>query len=304
MNVDYGRNLDLNLLRVFVAVADHGSATAAAARLYLTQPAVSAALKRLNDAVGARLFTREGRGLALTHRGRRMLDAVRPHLNALLEAARDLEPFDPAKSGRTFRLGLSDVMESWLLPPLLRDLERRAPNMRFVVSPVQFRTVGRALAQRQVDMAITVTDELPPSVERRPLFHGGFVCLFDPRHARINKRVSERAYFEHEHVIVSYNNDLRGIVEDMFDRPRRVRCSISSFSAIGAIVDGTALLATVPEIVAEHVLELRPHLRTAPMPRALSLSGAAIELLWLAADDDDPAARFLRERIVALTASG
>jgi LysR family transcriptional activator of mexEF-oprN operon len=48
----YGRDLDLNLLRVFAVVADAGSVTAAAGRLYLTQPAVSAALRRLTTVIG------------------------------------------------------------------------------------------------------------------------------------------------------------------------------------------------------------------------------------------------------------
>src|SRR5437764_769379 len=51
MNENYGRDLDLNLLRVFAVVAESGSVTRAAARLYLTQPAVSAALRRLTRAV-------------------------------------------------------------------------------------------------------------------------------------------------------------------------------------------------------------------------------------------------------------
>ncbi len=61
MNGIYERNLDLNLLRVFVVVAEAGSVTAAASRLYLTQPAVSAALGRLTSAVVAPLFARSGR---------------------------------------------------------------------------------------------------------------------------------------------------------------------------------------------------------------------------------------------------
>src|SRR5512147_1871617 len=101
MNEGYGRDLDLNLLRVFVVVAEAGSVTGAAARLYLTQPAVSAALRRLTEAVGAPLFVRAGRGLALTARGRRMFAAARPHLAALLEAAFEPAKFDPRTSDRT-----------------------------------------------------------------------------------------------------------------------------------------------------------------------------------------------------------
>jgi LysR family transcriptional activator of mexEF-oprN operon len=301
MDLVYGRDLDLNLLRVFLVVAEQGSVTAAASQLYLTQPAVSAALRRLTSSVGTPLFVREGRGLALTHRGRQLLGAVRPHLAALVDAALSPATFEPLSSTRTFRLGLSDATEAWLLPPLLRELEEHAPGMRFVVVPVQFRTVVDALASRQVDLAVSVVDELPAGIRQQPLLRGHFVCLFDPRHAKVKKRLTEQAYFAHEHVIVSYNGDLRGVVEDLLGKSRRIRCSVSSFHSIGAIVDGSALLATVPTTVASQVLELRPHLRTARLP--IALSGSTLDLLWPAADDDDPAARFVRERVVKIADS-
>src|SRR5882724_7585543 len=101
MRENYGRDLDLNLLRVFVVVAEQRSVTAAAARLYLTQPAVSAALRRLTQALGAPLFARQGRGLALTARGEQLLARSRGHLVGLVEAALDPEAFDPRTSERT-----------------------------------------------------------------------------------------------------------------------------------------------------------------------------------------------------------
>jgi len=118
----YEKELDLNLLRVFVVVAEAGSVTEAASRLYLTQPAVSAALKRLTSTVGAPLFVRAGRGVALTTRGQRLFASARPHLQALVEATVSPETFDAKTSERTVRLGLSDSNEAWLLPRLLRLL--------------------------------------------------------------------------------------------------------------------------------------------------------------------------------------
>src|SRR6185436_1814631 len=164
MNHGYGRDLDLNLLRVFAVVAESGSVTEAASRLYLTQPAVSAALRRLTTAVGAPLFARRGRGLALTSRGERLLARVHPHLKALVVAALAPPVFDARTSDRTFRLGLSDTAEAWLLPPLLRTLAAEAPGMRVVAVPVQFRNVAAALAGGTLDAAITVADELPAGV--------------------------------------------------------------------------------------------------------------------------------------------
>lgn len=298
MNETYGRDLDLNLLRVFVLVAETGSVTEAAARLYLTQPAVSAALKRLRTAVNGALFAREGRRLVLTARGQRLFSTARPHLEALLAAALSPAAFDPKTSERTVRLGLSDASESWLLAPLLRVLAREAPRMRLVVLPVQFRTVGEAIGRSRIDLAITVADELPAGTERRPLFAGGFVCVFDPRHVQLGRAPSLARYLAHEHVIVSYNGDLRGVVEDALGVQRTVRVSVPTFHSVGAIVDGSALLATVPEIVARDIIALRPHLRTvrAPVP----LDGTPTELVWRSAVSDDEAIRFVMDHLVRI----
>lgn len=303
MNEDYGRNLDLNLLRVFLVIADSGSVTSAAARLYLTQPAVSAALRRLTEAIGAPLFARRGRGLVLTSRGTRLLTVLRPNLTALIDAALSPPAFDPLTSDRTLRLGVADSIEEWLVPALLRVFEKEAPRMRLIVLPVQFRTVGAAIAENRVDAAVTVADEMRPSVRRMPLFSGGFVCLFDPRHARVKKALTEATYFAHDHVIVSYNGDLRGVVEDAYDKSRNVRCSVASFDNVGAIVDGSPLLATLPDVVAHRIRALRPHLRTATLPFPVLAGPTATELLWPSALEDDPACAFFRAAIVAIAKS-
>src|SRR5271170_5016352 len=238
----YGRDLDLNLLRVFAVVADTGSVTEAAKRLYLTQPAVSAALRRLTAAVGAPLFARSGRGLVLTSRGSRLAETVKLYLQKLVDAALAPSSFDPMTSERTVRIGITDSAELWLLPRLLRVLATNAPRMRVVATQVQFRTVGAALAAG-LDAALSVAYDLPQTILRKQLYTDTFSCLYDPRHARL-KRLTEREYFARPHVIVSYNGDLRGIVEDLIHKTRDVRCSVSSFAHIGAILDGTGLLAT------------------------------------------------------------
>jgi LysR family transcriptional activator of mexEF-oprN operon len=159
-------------------------------------------------------------------------------------------------------VGIADGADEWLVPPLLRALGREAPRMRLLCVPVQFRTVAEALASRRVDLAATVADELPKSI------------------------------------IVSYNADLRGVIEDVFGRQRRVRCSLATFWGLGAIVDGSALVATMPEIFALHVLRQRPHLKTAAVPFRFPETG--MDLLWPAALDDDPACRFVRDSIATI----
>ena len=295
----YGRDLDLNLLRVFAVVAEAGSVTEAASRLYITQPAVSAALRRLQVATGAPLFVRAGRGLALTARGEQLRARVQPHLQALVDAALVPAKFDPRTSERTFRLGVSDSGFTWLLPGLLRVIARDAPRMSIIAVPVQFRTVASAFASG-LDAAVLVADALPATIRRAPLFTGGFVCVHDPRHTRF-KRLTTKTYFEHEHVIVSYNADTRGIVEDVFERQRKVRCSVPSFSQVGPLVEGTPLLATVPRTVASELVELHPRLAMTRLP--FRVPAGTMELLWPAAADDDEPGRWLRAQITRLAAA-
>jgi LysR family transcriptional activator of mexEF-oprN operon len=87
---------------------------------------------------------------------------------------------------------------------------------------------------------------VPTGTRRESLFQARFVVLADSRYVKRGKLTLER-YLAHAHVVVSYNGDTRGIVEDFLGVERRVRCSVASFAALGDIVEGTDLLATVPD---------------------------------------------------------
>jgi len=291
------RSLDFNLLPVLVAVAETGSVTAAAARLYLTQSAVSAALTRLKSAIGEPLVIRHGRGIVLTERGARLVADAKPHLEAIAEAAMLPAQFDPMTSDQILRLGVDNIDE-WILPRLLRTLRAEAPNMRLVCTPIQFRTIREGLATRRIDIAVAVADELPASVARRTLTSVHLVCLFDPRRVRLGARPTERAYLAQDHVVVSFNGDLRGVIEDKLGRQRRVMCSVSNFSTVGAIIDGSNLVATVPDVIAAQIKMLRPHLRISAVP--FSLGPFSVDLMWPTALDTDPACRFVRDAIVRI----
>ena len=302
----YVRDLDLNLLRVFLVVAEEGSLTRAALRLYVTQPAISSSLRRLSRFIGAELFTRQGHGLVLTTRGTELLAAARPHLAPLVAAAMSAPAFDPTQSAATVRVGLADCLEAVLLPQILARLRQQAPRMRLVVLPVQFRTVEEMFISNKLDLAATVADELPRSILRRTIGPNdgaphGFVCLYDPRFARIGTRFTERDYFAHEHIAVSYAGDVRGIVEDALGKARKVRVSVPAFGYVPELVDGNDMIATVPRMFALHVLKARPHLRTTPIP--FPLEDAKLELLWSRVTDEDAPCRFIRDLVAEVAAS-
>jgi len=306
INETYARDLDLNLLRVFVVVAEEGSLTRAASRLYVTQPAMSAAMRRLATFVGAELIVRQGRGVAVTARGAELLAAARAHLQPLVAAATATPVFDPKTSTARIRFGLADGLEAVILPRLIARLQREAPRLQLIVLGVQFRTIEEKLLTNQIDFAVTVADDLPQSILRQPLRiqHAGspgFVCLFDSRFTRLGRTLNERQYFEQEHVIVSYAGDTRGIIEDVLGKTRSVRVSVPAFGYIADVVDGSSLVATVPSLLARELSKTRPHLRALPLP--FSMESTSLDLLWSRVTDADPAARFVREQVASIVES-
>src|SRR5689334_23958911 len=123
-------DLDLNLLRVFDAVLRDRSVTPAAARLGLTQPAVSNALARLRALFEDPLFLRTPGGMDATPFARELAGPVRQAL-ALLESALAHGPgFDPATSTRAFRFYMSDLGQIEFLPPLVERALQLAPSVR------------------------------------------------------------------------------------------------------------------------------------------------------------------------------
>ena len=114
-------------LKIFTEVARQGSVTGAARKLYLTQPAVSLALRELEEHYGTRLFDRLGRGLQITDSGRRLLEYAAPLADAFEEMERAME--DPDRAGQ-IRIGSSLTIGACLLPGYLKALAAQRPGVR------------------------------------------------------------------------------------------------------------------------------------------------------------------------------
>src|SRR5262245_39351707 len=146
--------LDLNLLPVLVALVEEGSGSAAARRLKMSQPAVSAALARLRDALADPLFVRTARGLDPTPRTLAVIAPVRAALALVNNEVMQGMTFDPVTSTRTITLALSDIGEMVFLPRLLERLAGEAPNVsvRSVTLPPD--QTMRGLELGEIDIAL------------------------------------------------------------------------------------------------------------------------------------------------------
>ena len=150
-------NLEIDLLRTFVAVADTGSFTAAAELVARTQSAVSLQIKRLEEIVGQRVFERTSRSLALTPAGETLLEYARRILDLNDESVRRIA--GPPVTG-VIRLGITEYFVPTELPRILARFAAAYPGVQLEVRMGLSRELRQALGAGGLDAVIV---RLPPA---------------------------------------------------------------------------------------------------------------------------------------------
>lgn len=246
--------LDLPLLRAFVAIYETGSVTAAADRLFVTQPTVSYSLAKLREALNDPLFVRSGSTMAPTPRAQ---DCYAPFSGALLQIENALErarQFEPAESRRRFRVAMSDIGELIFLPPIFELLRQRAPHVELEVVQVVIEDLPGWLASGKVDAAVGNLPSICNQTRHVTMFHEHYVCLLSKTHPRIRRRLSLQAYTSARHVYVSSKFSGHRLVEDALRDAgvlRQVALHVPHFTVLPHLIASSDLLAVVPSRVAE-----------------------------------------------------
>ncbi len=149
----------LRQIRYFIAVAEAGSVTAAAAAIGISQSAVTEALKQLEDLTGAVLFERHARGLSLTHRGHQFQHHAHNILAAVADAQRALSSDAPSLSGR-INLGVTSLVAGYFLADLLARFRRVFPNVTVEVHEDVRGYVEHLLVNGELDLGLILVSNL------------------------------------------------------------------------------------------------------------------------------------------------
>lgn len=147
------RNLDLDLLRTFVAIADAESFAAAAMRIHRTQSAVSQQMQRLEGQVGKSLMVKQGRTKRLTEDGIKLLDYAR-RIIALNDEANIALAAGPGQAD-VVRLGANHDMADNILPMMLSRIAKAHPNVLLEIRTGRSPFLMEELRKGELDLAIT-----------------------------------------------------------------------------------------------------------------------------------------------------
>ena len=166
---------NLSKYKVFLCVAECGSISQSAEQLYISQPAVSMTIKKLEESLGTTLFLRKPRGVVLTENGRLLYDGVKQALNMLSDTESNLKHLE--NNGR-LRIAASNVLCKYLLMPYLQKFTEKYPFTDVSITCTSSANAHKMLEECKIDVALMAKPDNISGLEYYPLgeIQDTFVC--------------------------------------------------------------------------------------------------------------------------------
>ena len=293
-------SVDLNLFVVFDAIYEERNLTRASATLFVTQPAVSNALKRLRDVFRDPLFVRTPHGVTPTPVADSISGPIKEALNLLNISLTEGKVFDPGRSEKVFRFSVQDYGESILMPRLMKKLSALAPSVRVECFPIERTNLEFELASGKLDLALDVPLFSAPQLCRQPLTTERYVCMLRPGHPMADSSLTLDQYLELEHIHISSRRKGPGHVDmalEMLGRERKIALRMRNYIAAPQVVAATDLALTLPGNLASMY-----DMRLFEMPFNVEMLNQY--LYWHKSADQDQANIWLRKIVIGLLGEG
>jgi DNA-binding transcriptional LysR family regulator len=294
------RNVDLNLLVIFDAMARHRSVIRTAELVGLSQPATSAALARLRILFEDALFVRAGSEMKPTPRALELAPAVHRVVDAINSDILQQAAFDPARAERTFTILTPDIGEIAFIPGVLKRLRHEAPDVRLHAVSMPRKAAAEALASGQAELAVGFFPDLQKAgFFQQGLFKMSYVCIACASNRQIDKRMTMKQFLAAKHVVVSPDgreHTLDRVLEEK-GHHRRVMLELSHFMSLVAILPNSDFIATVPDDIATAV---ERYIKVQRIELPLHPPTIDVQLFWHRRMQDDSANKWLRGMFYAV----
>lgn len=295
--------VDLNLLVTLEALLAEQNVTKAAARLHLSQPAVSAQLSRLRDVFDDPLLVPSHRGMTPTAKALELTEPLRQALEQVRFTLQSHSEFDPARAKLTITIACSDYIQTAVVGPLLLDLRQMAPGLRIAIRHLTPALLEQDLANGDIDLAIATPEPGQSHLRSAHLFVDTYVLIGRRNHPKLRRGITVKDYAGLDHVIVSRKGGgFRTATDDALAAlgyKRRVVLSASSFLFIPEIVATSDLVALVPRRLLRTVSDRLTVIDTLQLVEPLK-----INLFWHERTHGHAGHRWVRERICNLVGRG
>jgi DNA-binding transcriptional LysR family regulator len=298
------RRIDLNLLVLFDALIAEGNVTRASRRVHLSQPAMSAALKRLRETFSDPLLVRGERGMEPTRKAKELIGPVRDALARIEAIVTPSVHSDVASVERSFVVAGSEYVSLVVLPALGRELEMLAPKISLSVVNLDPSDPLAPLDSGSVDLVIAAYSGERPNIHSRILFSDKYVCIARKDHPVIRGRLSMAQFVAASHVVIRrQTGGLGGIVDDLFSQmgtPRKTAVTLPGLLAGPRIVMETDFIMATANRVAT---ALRKEFPLQVLAHPVRRDRFEVSQFWHQRMMSDVVHRWLRELISRVCAS-
>lgn len=208
-------NVNLNQLRVFVAVARLGNFTRAAERLHLSQPSMSLHIRQLEQDLGVRLFDRSTRSVALTRAGDDFLPTAERLLDDVQSAVASVADLAARRRGRVAVAVLPSVAAE-LLPRAIAELHARHPDITVSLRDDVAELIPARVRSGEVDFGLGAIDSIDVDIAGSPLVSDELIAVFPPSHPLTSAKTTWRALAKYPFVAMSRDSSVRRLTEQAF----------------------------------------------------------------------------------------
>lgn len=293
------RGMDLNLLLTLDVLLAERNVTRAAARLHLTQPAVSTQLARLRRVFGDPLLipAETGRGMVPSTHALAMAEPLRAALKDLESVVRYRAGFDPLAAKRRFVIAANDNATTVLGLRLMEALSLHAgPGVGVAFVAPDLQRIAGQLESGEVDLLLGSERMVPPAMKARTLYDEHFVMAQRKGHPRGTRTPTLAGYCALRHVLVSTSGgSFHGFMDEHLDalgRKRDVVASVQSFAMALQLLCATDYVSTPPSrLVARHA----DRLDSFRLP--FKAHGFTLSAAWHPRNHSDPGLRWLLDRV-------
>jgi len=303
MNDAVLRKIDLNLLLAFSVLMEERNVSRAAERLLVGQPGLSAALKRLREALDDELFVRVGRGIEPTARALAIAPAIEAALGHISSALRSPDAFDPSAYEGEFRIGMCDNLETAFFGPLAARIRREAPKARLIALASDTRHAARQLDDGVFEMSISVHAEPASWHVREHLFNQSSMTIYSPRQLKLERDLTIEDFVREPHISVTFETESMADIDAALgrhSRRREIAASVPRYSALPTALDAMPAIATIPESIARCMARLHDFVVVEP---PIELKSMPVSMLYRRIDEADPRGRWFREIFVEVASA-
>jgi DNA-binding transcriptional LysR family regulator len=293
---------DLNLLPVFMALMEERSVTHAAARLGITQPALSNALNRLRDTLKDPLFIRERYGIKPTQFAEEISPVILETLAKLDDVILGRQHFDAATSTRVFNIAPNSYVEIVLIPRVVARLRQLAPAIKVSLAPFGADLAEAGLVSGTTDMALGRIVDPPDNLIVQHLMDDGLACVVRADHPDVRDSLSREQYEQLRHVNVLPPGRMRVGLFQALERQglrRELAISVTHFLAVPEIIAVTDYCATLPRLICNQIAK-DSRLKVIESP--VDLGTFPVDIAWHVRYRNDPAHQWFRQLLVETAA--